>query len=712
VTGRAPGAPARRAATVAGVVAVYTAAVAVFTWPLPRHAWDHLPDPVTLLGAGAWPYVWDMQHHAWGLAWLARALTTAPLGLYEAPILHPAPEALAYTEHFLGHAPVAVPTYLASRNPVLTFNAVLLSSLLGGALTMHALARWWTGSHAAALAAGFAYALNARRLLPSFWLEYVGALWLPLVPLLLVRWAERGRPRTLAALAAVLTLQTLCSYYLGYAAFLAAALTGAVLLVRGRLRGRRAALAVAAGAGAAALVVVVSEPYLRLHAGEALPPITLRNAQLGSLALPNLAPGGQWFPGWTVLALGALGLVRRAAHGARAVSIALLAGGLLFALGPHAHVAGVAVPLPYRAFHAFVPGFAAVRFPVLLMATAEVGLAALVGLGAAALVRRPPWAAAAVGAAAAALVAWDLGARARMAVRPLPVAGALPSVYRALAAAPPGGAVLDLPMGGTEDPRGSYRDTLAMVLGTYHWRPLLNGYSDFAPPSYDLLTALAGRLPEAESLAALVELTGVRWIVLHAAAPDPGWASLERGGAVRRIAAVAGDTLFEVLLPGRRDLRARVREDLYRPATRSLEGTPLTALPAGALDGGVRVEPPPARVLPGQFVAVAVRVENGGDATWPGLGVRTAGLVVVELRWLAADVAETAAPVRTWRLPRDLRPGDAARVAGRMPAPHRRGRWLLDVRLRQDLPGGPTGTPVQVPVTVDVPAARGQPRAP
>lgn len=702
----------RRVAAGLGVVAVYAAAVAYCTWPLPRVAANHLPDPVGLLGGLGWPYVQDIQHHAWGLAWLGRVLPLAPWALYDAPVFHPAPDALAYTEHFLGHAPVAVPAYLLTRNPVLTFNAVLLSCYLGCALAMHALARRWTGSTAAAFAAGLAYALNARRLPPSFWLEYAGGIWLPLLPLVLERWAAARRPRTLVALAALLTLQTLCSYYLGYAAFLLAGIVGLVLLARHRLGPAAAAGAGAAAVVAAGLVALVSEPYLRLHAGGALPPVTMLNAEIGAFRPATILPGGHWFVGWSVAALALLGLVRPLASGGRGTAAAIVAGSVLLALGPYARGGGVAVPLPYRWLWDAVPGFAAVRFPVLLLTAAEVGLAALVGGGVAAAVagarRAGRGAAVAVALALPALVGWELAARARVAVRQLPVGDALPAVYRALAAEPPGGAVLELPIGGGGDPRGFYRDTLAMVLGTYHWRPLVNGYSDFAPATYEVLSGLARRLPEREALATLRD-ADVRWLVVHAPRLGPGWTALERDGALRTVLRAGDDTLYEVMLPPRRDLAARLRADLAQPPERSLDGTPLTPLPAGALDGAVAVQPLPSPAFPGKLLQVHATVRNASAVPWPAFGVHPRGLVVVELRWVGGARAADGPPDAVWRLPRDLSPGESVAVGGRIAAPRLPARYELHVRLRQDLPDGRSGPPARVPLTVEAPPALGAP---
>src|SRR5262249_3716874 len=75
----------------------------------------------------------------------------------------------------------------------------------------------------------------------------------------------------------------------------------------------------------------------------------------------------------------------------------------------------------------------------------------------------------------------------------------------------PGGPLLELPANpprqtGPPDaavPRGPYLDARAMYRSTYHWRPLLNGYSSYWPPGYVERMTLAQELPDPAALATL-----------------------------------------------------------------------------------------------------------------------------------------------------------------------------------------------------------------
>jgi hypothetical protein len=650
------------------------------TWPLLARCPDHFIDTVARGGGYGWAGLTDMHMSAWALAWDAHALTTSPFRLFDANIFYPAPYSLAYSEHFLGHLPVALPVYLGTGNPVLAFNAALLASWLGSALAMYALVRRWTASGLAAFAAGVTFAQVGHEL------QVVGTAYLPLVPLFLDRWLERRRRRDLVALGLCLLVQTLCSYYQGYAAFL---LLGAHLLIR-LARGPRAGLGPVVGAGVAAalLVALASLPYLRLATAGVLRPVELPAAELMSLPLRLLAPGAPWFPGWIAIGLGLVGIVARPQRPeARLLAVVVGSAGLVLSAGPWEQIAGARVQLPYAWLHALVPGFSSVRFPVRLLGLARFGGAILVGLGLA----RVGWGVRYGGAVRAALLLALMATRlpnaAITAVRPASL-GTMPSgVYEALARSAGDGALLELPLGGGLDPRGAYRESTYMLASTLHWKPLVNGYSGYLPPTYDLLASKARRLPEAGALQDLVDFAGLRWVVLH---EPPGrvrdaWKPLVAAGFVRPLVDANDAVLFEVLLPPTRaDLIGALRAAVLRRPVTTLLGTSLAELPPSALRATVTFPRLPERVQRGGVLYFVPAVRNDGDAVWPCVGVWPDGLVVADARWRDADGRDVGPRTLGVRLPRDLAPGDNALIDASIAVPREPGAYTLEVRLRQD----------------------------
>jgi hypothetical protein len=81
-------------------------------------------------------------------------------------------------------------------------------------------------------------------------------------------------------------------------------------------------------------------------------------------------------------------------------------------------------------------------------------------------------------------------------------------VYTWLAAVPVPGAVLELPIGFDYDAEHVFRSTA-------HWRPLLNGYSGFAPPHYDELKTLFDKQPVPDEAWARARALGGRLLILH-----------------------------------------------------------------------------------------------------------------------------------------------------------------------------------------------------
>src|SRR6185369_2256039 len=91
-----------------------------------------------------------------------------------------------------------------------------------------------------------------------------------------------------------------------------------------------------------------------------------------------------------------------------------------------------------------------------------------------------------------------------------------------------------------------------------HWLPMLNGYTAYAPPSFAVVAGLAERLPDAESLATLIDLTGVRLLVLHRdrlpAGAVAAWNQWLAGSGCGARVDFHGDVVC-VLPTARRDLR-------------------------------------------------------------------------------------------------------------------------------------------------------------
>ncbi|MFM7141683.1 MAG: hypothetical protein ACKO2K_07180, partial [Alphaproteobacteria bacterium] len=185
-------------------------------WPLPA-VWHH---SFGLVRRDAPLVMADSYLIAWILAWDTHALATRPTGLFDAPIFFPLRSTLALSEHLLGLQPLFAPVWLATRNAVLGANVVVFLSYPAGALAAYAFARRFVGRPAAAVA-GTLWAFHPFRFLQVDERHMLVSWGIPAALFFADRWLERGRVLDAVGFGCVLALQTLSSFYLGYAMLIA-----------------------------------------------------------------------------------------------------------------------------------------------------------------------------------------------------------------------------------------------------------------------------------------------------------------------------------------------------------------------------------------------------------------------------------------------------------------------------------------------------------
>ncbi|MCU1383935.1 MAG: rane protein [Acidobacteria bacterium] len=181
--------------------AAYAAVTILMTWPLAAGLTHDVPGDFG-----------DPLFTSWVLSWGATHLGR---GWWSANIFAPQPLALAYSEHFLPQAIQTLPIYLLTRNPILCYNLLFLSTFAVSGLGMFLLGRELTGSAAAGFVAGLAFAFAPYRIANIPHLQVLSSAWMPFVLFGLHRHFATGRRRPLAFAAAAWLVQNLsCGYYL------------------------------------------------------------------------------------------------------------------------------------------------------------------------------------------------------------------------------------------------------------------------------------------------------------------------------------------------------------------------------------------------------------------------------------------------------------------------------------------------------------------
>jgi hypothetical protein len=518
----------------------------------------------------------DSLLNAWILSWDYHTLFTRPLDLFNANIFFPAAGTLALSEHMLGNLLIFGPVMFLTRNPIMAANAVVLASFVLSGVTMFALARSWTGRAFPSFVAGVIWAFAPPRIGQLGHMQLLSVQWIPLMVLFGDRFLRSGSLYAGLLAASFYMIQVLSSYYVGYAASLLAASYIAYVLLTDPASRRRTTLinAILLAVVVTSVIMPLSYPYLRqkrdfgLLSNDPRSVIALSaDAAVSFLSIPwygkNIYQGilgrfqssayawEKWlFPGVLPIMLALIPtaalirrLVRRRSaenpvaqrvagrwgHHTACLHLLLIVVSFLMALGPYLVINGhvTSMPMPYLVFSWLVPGFSSMRVPARFGLLVPFGLAVLAGFGTAQLLdalepafaRRPGLQRAARLTVASLLMA---GLVVEFHFSPIPMdpietGASIPATYRWLARQPRDGAVLEIPW---SIPGDRWQDAIVraryVYFSAYHRQPLVDGYSGYAPPSYDEIVGRLDRGPDRETIDYLGAL-GVRWVILHTA---------------------------------------------------------------------------------------------------------------------------------------------------------------------------------------------------
>lgn len=510
-----------RAGRAVGILLLACALACLFTFPLVAKI-----DRAGRLDTG------DGHWSIWCVAWVAHALATDPGSLYHANIFHPHRNTLAYSENNVVAGLLGLPAYLATRNAFATHNTALLLAFVLAFLGAYLLARHITHDTGASLAAALAFAYCPFMFARTAHIQLLMTFGLPFAMLALHRLVERpSAPRSLA-LAAALAVQALaCGYY----GIFAGMMVGLGVLLYSWTRGLWRRPAWWLWVAVAAIVSVGSVapfflPYLQVQSETGFTR-TLADASMYAADWRAWLASGSWvhrvihpllghrwnevlFPGIGALVLGVAGAIvtlrgAPAVEGAparpadrRDTAVLYTAIGVIafwISFGPPAGL--------YTFLHNTLPVFSFLRAPGRfgIMVVLSLSVLAAMGLsrglrGAAAGVRRTAFAGLFVMMAAelATPTNWRDAPRVNVA-------------YRLLATLRPG-PVVELPFfyERPDFPRHAWY----MTNSTWHWQPLVNGYSDHIPQDFRDMVIPMSSFPTRESFRLLFRRR-VRYAVFH-----------------------------------------------------------------------------------------------------------------------------------------------------------------------------------------------------
>jgi hypothetical protein len=304
--------------------AAYALIAVAMTWPLAAGitrdvAWD-LGDSVLNM----WILAWDCEQ----LRSILQGHSSHVWHFFDANIFHPAPLTLAYSEHLIPQAIEIFPIYALTKNPILCYNLLFLSTFVLSGLGMFLFARELTGSTAAAFVGGLLFAFAPYRIPQSSHLQVLSSQWMPFALYGFRRYLEAGHMRALIGATTAVILQGLsCGYYLLYFSPFVLAYVVWEIWRTGRWNDRRTVFTLVAAASVAAVVITpFVVPYIRvsreLELSRSLSETTRLSADVYSYATASTAERfwgeriadvfpkreGELFPGLVPLLLAVVGI--------------------------------------------------------------------------------------------------------------------------------------------------------------------------------------------------------------------------------------------------------------------------------------------------------------------------------------------------------------------------------------------------------------------
>jgi hypothetical protein len=574
------------------VLGIFVLVAVAHTWPLAQRPAVH-----SRVDNG------DYSLNVWAVDWVARTLPTDPAHLFDANIFYPSRLTLAYSEPLILQGALAMPAVWLGMSPVTTFNLLLIAGFALSGWAFALLVQRDTGSWLAGLVAGSAVAFNAHHLVR---LAHIQALHLELVPLVFLaldRLLVTRRVWYAALLGAALALQATTSIYLLVFTGWALICAGLVRLPEWRRRVRETALwMLVAGATCVLLLLPILWPYAELARTQGMTRDVGEARRCAATWTDYLYTGSRvhfdaWsnrfqndssdanFPGLTVTGLAVFALLGAGRRSPRArMWLGVVLGSVLLSALPR---------LPgFEWLHEHVPAMGALRCYSRAGQMALVGMAVLAGYGAARLMRaldvRSRPGPGTGGNDAAALDGptnentgqypgeeQSSGAERHagriprsLAIGPLRTARAamvvgfallaainlealrapfwyrdfsgIPAIYNRLRDEPHA-IVVEMPF---YDRRAFFGNAEYMINATRHRHPIVNGYSGFAPPDFDVRAEALRAFPGDAALQMMHQL-GVTHVVVHSTrAMEQRRAAIDATSALRLVVEEDGIAIY------------------------------------------------------------------------------------------------------------------------------------------------------------------------
>ena len=269
----------------------------------------------------------DPLFNIWVLNWDIHKFLTGVNNFFDANIFHPHTNTLAYSDHLIPQALLALPVFLIRPQPIFIYNFLFILSFILSGLGMFFLVEYLTKNRFAAFLAGFIFAFCPYRFSHLGHLQILTTQWIPFVFLFFHKFIEKSKVRDLIFFSGFFILQALsCSYY---ALFLGAAILTVFLLflIKRKINLKKFLLLAFAGIVAGLVLLPFFKPYYKFQKemkfSRPISEVELYSAQaqnylavptgnrlLGKLTQRFAGREAELFPGIIVLFLAAIAIFK------------------------------------------------------------------------------------------------------------------------------------------------------------------------------------------------------------------------------------------------------------------------------------------------------------------------------------------------------------------------------------------------------------------
>jgi len=236
---------------------IYLVCTIIFTFPLITNLRRSIPGDLGDPLLNVWTLWWDSE----------RLIHLDIMNYFDANVMFPYKNALAFSEHLTGEAIVGLPFYIIFRDPLLVYNILYILTFLIAGIGTHILTFRLTNSGLASFIAGFIYAFVPHRFGQIGHIQTLFSGFFPICIYYLIRLIDETRFKYALLLSLFVLLQSLMNmYYVVYLALVLPVIGIPYIIYKKQIENLRSIIYIIIAASIPAILLIpFLLPYLQLR---------------------------------------------------------------------------------------------------------------------------------------------------------------------------------------------------------------------------------------------------------------------------------------------------------------------------------------------------------------------------------------------------------------------------------------------------------------